>query len=233
MKKKESPTLNFRIHIGVFYTLMMAKLGFVKRDKIEFAKRGVTEADITATENLLTEFSEIPTDDELLGLQINATKDKDKKSDVLRASISEVIDRAANKYGNNSGYYRQFGVNSLSGIDGGELSTAARRVRRVGSNMATELASEGLTPEMLATLKKDTENYDIALATSEDANSKREIATEDRIEKANAIYTIMSKYCGKGKQIWVSVNEAKFNDYVIYDTPSGTKDETTPPAPPK
>ena len=229
--KKKPATQIFRIRLGVFYTLMTTILGFIKRDKAEFVKQGVTDEKITAVEALLTEFSEIPTDDELLGNQINATNAKDIAGGQLRTGISEVIDRAASKYGIDSGYYRKFGIRTLSEIDGGELSSGARRVYRVGTSMLTDLADEGLTQAMLDTLKSTTKIYDEALAKKEDAVSDREIAAENRIEKANAIYELMSGYCEKGKRIWVSTNQAKYNDYVIYDTPSGKPENpATPPA---
>ncbi len=227
--KKKPATQIFRIHLGVFYTLMMTILGFIKRDKAEFVKQGVTEEKIAEVEALLTEFSEIPTDDELLGNQINATNEKDKARDKLRTSIAEVIDRAASKYGTNSGYYRKFGISTLSELDGGELSTGARRVFRVGTAMASDLASEGLIQEMLDTLKNNNVIFDKALGNKEDAVADREIATEDRIEKANAIYALMVKYCEKGKRIWISTNQARYNDYVIYDTPSGKPEDSTHP----
>jgi len=227
--KKKPVTQDFEMALGVFFTLMMTKLGFIKRDKAEFVTRGVTEENITEVETMLTEYSEVPTDDELVGLQMTATEEKDKAAGILRKDISEVIDRAASKYSVHSGYYRQFGVKSLSEIDGGELLTTARRVHRVGTKMATDLATEGLTPAMLTTLKTDAGTYDIKLVAQEEAIANREIATEARIEKANAIYAIMVKYCEKGRRIWVSTNQAKYNDYVIYDTPSVKPETPTTP----
>lgn len=38
------------------------------------------------------------------------------------------------------------------------------------------------------------------------------------------------RLCGAGKNIFVNTDEAKYNDYVIYNTPSGT--DETPSVPP-
>lgn len=51
--------------------------------------------------------------------------------------------------------------------------------------------------------------------------SDRDIATENRIEALNALYALVMKYAGTGQDIFYEENEAKYNDYVIYDTPSG------------
>ena len=226
--KKKAVIQNFKIRLGEFYTIMMTKLGFMKRDKAEFVKQGVSDEKIKETETMLADFSNIPTDDELIGAQMRTTAEKNKARDILRSDISQIIDRAASKYGTDTGYYRQFGIYGLSEIDGGELSSGARRVHRVGTNLLAELAEEGLTQQMLDTLKEDIDIYDKALAAQEDAIANREIAAEERIEKANAIYALMIKYCDKGRKIWVSTNQAKYNDYVIYDTPSGKPEEETP-----
>jgi hypothetical protein len=93
--------------------------------------------------------------------------------------------------------------------------------------MLDDLAEKGLTQQMLDDLETVIGEFDNALSMQEDAISSRDIATEERIEKANAIYAIVSKHCDTGKRIWVSSNQAKYNDYVIYDTPSGKPEEMT------
>lgn len=106
-------------------------------------------------------------------------------------------------------------------LDGGKLSYVARRVHRVASNLLTELESEGLTQEILDELTTRLETYEQALASQKDAIADRDIATENRVEKANEIYDLLVKYCNTGKQIWEDTNQAKYNDYIIYDTPTG------------
>ena len=51
------------------------------------------------------------------------------------------------------------------------------------------------------------------------------IATEKRVEELNALYALVIKYAGIGQDIFYEENEAKYNDYVIYDTPSGLPPE--------
>ena len=47
----------------------------------------------------------------------------------------------------------------------------------------------------------------------------RDITTEKRIKALNALYKMVAKYTGIGKDIFYETNEAKYNDYVIYDSP--------------
>ncbi len=69
----------------------------------------------------------------------------------------------------------------------------------------------------------------IALDNSIDVLAKgisdRDIATESRIETLNALYRLVTRYAGIGQDIFYEINEAKYNDYVLYDTPSGMPEE--------
>ncbi len=219
--RKKVVTVKFNIALSVLYTFAMAKVGFMLRDLSEFIKYGVSEEKLNALKAMLTDFADIPTDEELLGDQISATQGKDEAGVLLRDAVSEIMQRVANKFGSQSGKYRKFGASAISDLDGGTLSLTGRRVLRVAQSMLPELESEGLTQEILDELSTRLEAYDQALNIQEDAVADRDIATENRVEKANEIYKLLVKYCNTGKKIWEDTNEAKYNDYVIYDTPTG------------
>ncbi len=225
MRKKEV-TVKFNIALSLLYTFAMAKVGFMMRDLVEFIKYGVTEEKLNALKALLSDFASIPTDEELRGAQVVATQGKDEAGVQLRDSVSEIMQRVENKFGTASGNYRKFGASGVSDLDGGKLSYAAKRVRRVAESMLPELESEGLTIEILGELDMRLEAYEQALGIQEDAIADRDIATENRVEKANEIYSLLVKYCNTGKQIWEDTNEAKYNDYIISDTPTGTSSGT-------
>ena len=229
--RKKPPKISFKISLNVFYTFGMGKLSFMRRDLAEFTQFGITAEKLDALEALLSAFVEIPTDEELLGNQVTTTQQKDELAGQLRDGISAIMTRVENKYGYHSGTYRKFGISGVSVLDGGSLSYSGRRVHRVASGLLAEMGSEGLTQEILDGLKSLIDNFDLALAAQEDAIANRDIATENRLEKANAIYDLLVKYCETGKRIWENTNEAKYNDYVIYNTPSGADDTSEPEIP--
>ena len=115
MKKKEVQ-LNFRIKIENFYSVIKARIGFMRRDKDEFVKYGISEDKINDVDNELEVFAEIPTDDELVGAQVQATQEKDTLAEKVRDTITGIMTRVINKYGTGSGYYRKFGVNGISNL---------------------------------------------------------------------------------------------------------------------
>jgi hypothetical protein len=95
-----------------------------------------------------------------------------------------------------------------------------------------ELQAKGLTAGMIADLDTKCTQFDLAIAAKEDAVLAREVATEQRVTLANDLYARIVRICGFGKDYWFTRNEAKYNDYVIYDTPTGTKDDSVPPVTP-
>ena len=186
------------------------------RDETEFAVYGVSPADTTAFKALGDAFEVFPPDIIYLGDVGIATEDKNVKVDAIRIGIRSISVRAESKWGANSARYRKFGVLGMNKLTDLNLLNCARRVIRVGNIFLTELASEGLTQQILDDFEVLTESFESSLNTLEDAISDRDIKTEERILKGNELFSFVSKYCNFGKRIWESVNEAKYNDYVIH-----------------
>ncbi|WP_129536611.1 hypothetical protein [Chryseobacterium sp. 3008163] len=90
-----------------------------------------------------------------------------------------------------------------------------------------QLADEGLTTEKINTLMTQREALDVAIDAQAKGISDRDLAAEGRVEALNKLYQLLTKYAGTGQDIFYETNEAKYNDYIIYDTPSGLPE--TPP----
>ena len=196
-------------------------VGFMTRDITEFANWGIDAADITALETLGNEFEVFPTDDEFKADVGIATEDKDAEADRLRLGIRNITTRAEIKFGDNSAKYRKFGVIGMNKLNDRDLLVCSRRVVHVGAGYLAELASEGLTQQMLDDLSALAQVFEGSLNALKDAIAERDIKTEERRLKGNDLYSFVVKYCNYGKQIWESVSEAKYNDYVIYQTEEG------------
>jgi hypothetical protein len=225
MKKKNiSPA--FKIGLGVFVSTLKPKLNFARRDIKEFETFGIDATKIDCLEKELNGWADITSDDELIGDQMLATKTKDAAAAELSSALGAILTRAANNFGTDSAYYRKFGVTSLSILVDGELCAAAKRVKRVAETYLEDLRGHGLSQQIIDDMDQKRVAFERALGFQEDAIADRDIASENRIEKANAIYSEIAKLCQTGKQIWAETNEAKYNDYIIYDTPSGKADAT-------
>ena len=86
----------------------------------------------------------------------------------------------------------------------------------------------GLNNAHIKELKALATGFDDAMEAQSDATADREIGTMERTSIANEIYAEISRGCDTGKGIWKEANEAKYNDYIIYNTPGAKPEEETP-----
>lgn len=224
--KKQEVKRNYDMADTVLTGKCIETKSYMERDATEFGGFNVTPTDTSAFGVLTDDFQEIETDEELSGVLIIATENRDAKAEEVKVAVRAIMTRAQNKFGVHSGRYRKFGTQGMDEMGDLALLACGRRVRRVANTYIGLLAAVGLTPAMLTALNTLNDELEDAIHDQRDAIADRDIATEDRIEHANALYKLLVDYCNIGKNIWVTSDEAKYNDYVIYDTPTGA------PAPP-
>lgn len=200
----------------------------IERDIVEFAERGMTTVRLNNLQQKLVNFDELPTDEILEGIKISATQYKDASRANAEIAARSVLVMAENKFGTDSGNYRQFGDAALSRQSDNQFYRTLKTIKTSADKFLLDLAEEGLTQEMIDNLAKLTAFFDKAIDDQNTAIKSRDIATEERIEAGNALYADLVKVCNTGKDIWYNKNEAKYNDYVIYTSPT-TKDNTTNP----
>ena len=199
----------------------------MKRDIRDFASRNVDDARIDEMLAQNEDFKKLPTDQELLGTVITATETRDVNIFELRKKLAAVRNMAETKYGNN-GKFRTFAFGELSSLNGEDLFRTAKRVARVGTLFLADLATEGLTAGLLTEISTLSESLDRNIDEVEAAIEIRDIATQERINMANKLWSTMVKYADIGKSLYEFTDEARYNDYVL--NPAGTTAEN--PAPP-
>lgn len=217
MKKK----LKFNITLDEFPRVMGEKINFVRRDQEKFDSYGYTTDKVDVLEGRLTNFEDFQTDEEFIGDVMIATEKKNTGSEEIQGEVRKIMLRVQNKYGVRSAYYKKFGASGLAGMTDARLLKSARRVARVATLYLGDLTESGLDTAQIDQLKVLADQFDNAMDVQEDAIADREIGTLLRINTANEIYTEVAKLCETGKEIWRKENEAKYNDYIIYDTPTG------------
>ncbi len=197
----------------------------VLRDIILFATRGITNTVVLAFKAMVEAFDNIPTDDELQGDASIATENKEKSGELLKSIIRTIRTMAENKWGTMSSHYKAFNFDGIDTLSDDQLHRMAKRVVRVATKQLSDLASEGLTIDIINDLKSADTKFDDDIDVHAEAVRQREIVKIERIEKGNEVYKEMSKLCNTGKDLFASTNEAKYNDYIIYDTPTGNAPE--------
>ncbi len=174
---------------------------------------------------LINSFDEHSTDEELQGLVEEATTKKNatrKESEIAIRSIRNMADRAYS----GKGKYSNFGFEDLTKVSDADFYRLAKRVGRMATKYAADLDAEGLTAEQITALQTLATNFDNDIDAIEDAIENRDVETQERINKGNALWAEMGSLASVGKSIYEDVNEAKFNDYVLTPTAGEAKADT-------
>lgn len=205
-------------------------IALIDRDIAEFTDRGYNAAkkdELTTARNTVDNF---PNDKQLEAIKMNLTEQKDAARNTLEKTMRSIFNMAENVFGIYSARYKEFGNAGISQQSDAELVRVAKIMSLTAEKYLAELSDEGLTSEKVATLITQRNALDVAIDKQAKGISDRDVAAEGRIEALNKLYQLLTKYTGIGKDIFYETNEAKYNDYIIYDTPSGLPE--TPPVDP-
>ena len=88
-----------------------------------------------------------------------------------------------------------------------------------------------LTAAILAAHDTLLGEFSDALEEQSDETADRDKKQQIRVEAGNALYAQVVKYCNYGQRQYFATDEAKYNDYIVYNTPSGTPDPPPVPIP--
>lgn len=201
---------------------LMFKVGdFVEnmtRDATEFATRGVDAAATTAFETLGNAFEIFPTD-EYYAAQVSAEVEaKNAAREQCMIYAQKISGFFEQQWGLNSWQYKQLKMINIARASDNNFKVICRNIVLVATDNLTTLSAIGMTQTDIDNLEDETqlmEDKGHAIHTKE---TLRDSKTAERIEKGNELYSYLRKYGAIGKLIWENVDEAKYNDYIIYKT---------------
>lgn len=228
--KKNQVKRDFTMSDAVLKQKADELIALIDRDIAEFTDRGYNaakKAELTTARNTVDDF---PKDEQLEAIKMNLTEEKDAARNALEKTMRSIFNMAENVFGLYSAKYKEFGNAGISQQSDAEIVRVAKIMSLTAEKYLTELSDEGLTSEKIATLIAQRNALDVAIDAQAQGVSDRDVAAEGRIEALNKLYQLLTKYAGIGKDIFYETNEAKYNDYIIYDTPSGLPE--TPPVDP-
>lgn len=219
--KKDQVIRDFNLADSVLKQKADELIALIDRDIIEFTDRGYNaakKAELTTARNTVDNF---PNDEQLEAIKMNLTEQKDAARKALEKTMRSIFNMAENVFGQGSAKYKEFGNAMISQQSDAEIVRVAKIMSLTAEKYLTELSDEGLTSEKIATLIAQRNTLDVAIDAQAQGISDRDVATESRVEALNRLYQLLTKYAGIGKDIFYETSEAKYNDYIIYDTPSG------------
>lgn len=229
--KKEQVKRNFILTDAVLKQKADEFIDLIDRDIAEFTDRGYDSKKRTEFTTVRNTVDEFPSDEQFEAIKMELTEQKDAARNDVERSMRSIFNMAANVFGQFSARYKEFGNATISQQSDSELVRTAKSTTTTASKYLDELAEEGLTADKINTLISQRETLDLAIDAQAQGISNRDLATEDRIEALNKLYSLVTKYAGIGQDIFYETDEAKYNDYIIYNTPDGLPDNTPPPAP--
>ncbi len=215
----------FNMNFDVFPRFAHQKINFLERDIEQFIKYGYSLDKANLLDNRIRMFEDLLTDEELEGAIMIATEKKNKLSEAIRNKIPDIMLCIENKFGKKSAHYKRFMAASVSKLPDEKLLRTTKRVVRIANLHQAEFEPTGLTATDIDELKQLNDEFETSFESQDDAISNRDIGTMTRIDEANALYELIAKICNTGKVIWKGKNEAKYNDYIIYDPPKRKPEE--------
>ncbi len=200
-----------------------ALLGTVERDLVKFTTRNINKNSLANFEQLIDVFANASTDEELLGFCKKATEEKDAAADILRRLLRSIRNMAELAF-EGKGHFHSFGFEGMSEMNDNDLCVLAKRVLRLARRLMDDLKPQGLMDSHLEALASFEAALDAKVDACNQAVENRDIETQDRIIKGNAVYAEMMRLASVGKSLFEDEDEARYNDYVIIGS-SGTKAE--------
>lgn len=204
-------------------------INLLDRDIIEFTERGYTPAKKTELINARNAVDDFPSDEQMEAIKVDLTNQKDAARSAMEKTMRTILNMAENTFGFGSAKHKEFGASDLTRQPDAEIVRNARILAAAAQKYLGDLQTEGLTVEKITMLTTQRETLDLAIDAQAKGISDRDVATEDRTEILNVLYRLLTKYAGIGQDIFSETDEAKYNDYVIYDTPSGLPEVVPPP----
>jgi hypothetical protein len=226
MRNKQAQLREYKIQDTEFYFQARNFINSAERDQEQFTGRGYPPARLEALKTMCDDLMEIRSDDEMLGDIMVATEARDRVAEELRVHLRSIRSMATNALGPQSARYRAFGLAKMDGLRDELLYFLGRRVLREATANMVALAAEGLTEAKLQAIGQTMDRLLPAIDARQVAEKARDVQTEQRVEAGNTLYREIVRLCNTGKDLFISTDEARYNDYVIYNTPAVKKKET-------
>ncbi len=193
-------------------------VAFMNRDSTGFAGRGVDSAAITAFETLGNAFELFPPDEYYSALVTGEVEAKNIARTNSFIDVQKISGFFQQQWGLSSWRYKQLGIKGMINFSDDKFKSTCRNVMAVASDRLANLTAIGLTQSDIDVLSADVQVMEDKGHDAKEAIALRDSKTQERTLNGNELYSYVKQYSTIGKLIWENVDEAKYNDYIIYKT---------------
>jgi hypothetical protein len=185
---------------------------FVERDLSRFGSFNYAETDRQRLITKTAEFKDLPPDEFWEGLKADEVNRKNDMRRLLGLAMNPVRDRIKMYFGEMSALYRSLQLSDVSKASDHDYYFAVRNVLRLATIKKEVLTTKGLNDAMLLALENALKAFDSQMDVAKEAESTREIETENRVIKGNSLYAELVIVCEMGKSTWADESPAKYAD---------------------
>ena len=211
-------SINFNFSFGTLTQRADRIDSLLERDADQLMNYGYDATFRTSFNAKVTTFRQLPSDNYWLGQQTLKTDAKNKAVNQLTGLLGDLRLKSKYALGEKSMEYKALRFNKLKNIKPQDLILLANHICTTCRGLLEKLASRSVTEETLSEIEAAVAVLDDAIDEQQQSISTREAKTVEREKTANEIYDQISEVCEAGKKIWDGVNEAYYNDYVIYSS---------------
>lgn len=202
-------------------------LALLNRDISLLSARGFSATRQAEYEAAMQEFYNFPSDMQLESAKMIKSEEKAIARQDLEQKLRDIQFMAKMAFYDKPAYIRAFGESDLTRQTDADLVQTGLEAMQALSKYNSQLADEGLTNTVIQEFVAAHGLFQQAYQDQQTAINERDISTNERVDLGNKLYDLIVKYAMLGQNVWESKDEAKYNDYVIYDAPS--VDEPTTP----
>ena len=221
--KKQTTNREYNFPDADLYMQCMERIRYAERDIVDLTTYNYGQDRIDAFIKVCSKFDGLPSDDEMLGEQMEFTTKKKDTSEKLKTAIRGIMTRVAMKYHNRSGRYRKFGTTKMGDMSDPQLVFCGRRVARVARQQMHFLDEVGVTEAQVTKVLEACKAFEDAINRKQDKSADRDIMVEFRTQIGNEMYRELIILCNIGKDIWIEKDTVKYEQYVIYESNNDQK----------
>lgn len=182
-----------------------------------------TEAFAEAFLAAIEEAQNAPQDNQIIDILAQKTESVNKAMEDCRKLIGKMRYFLEEAFKNNTSVLNEFGYNDYQGARSSQ--TEMQRFMKVlidaSAKYSVDLIAAGFDQHQIDDIQT---NFDKLLTANNDQEyykGERQAITQQRIEKMNAAWEIVLDVCKAGKIIYAE-NPAKYKQYVLYESQSGS-----------
>lgn len=221
--KKQAINRMYNFPDADLYLQTLERVRHAERDIAQVTAYGFSKERLAQLKAKCQEFHDLPSDDEMVGDQMEMTATKGRLADELKVVIRSVMTRVAMKYPKRSGRYRKFGTAKMGDMSDAQLLFCGRRVARVAKQLMPFLEESGLSQLHIDKVLEACQAFEEAVNRKHDKVSDRDIMVETRTQMGNAIYEELVVLSNIGKDIWIDQDPVRYEQYVLYESNNDQK----------